>query len=189
MEQKALLVDLNEYLNNKGVAWETLNINASLEHTGFSLPGELLPNNQKVILNGIPFKFPKTDSKSYDHIACEEQMIIIESKEKYRELNILGFSTRGNYSHNLLVKYKDKKMDEKIQFGLSGWTALARYGQLFFNESIGITIPFHRNKGIKNEYLSGIWIQTIYLNSAYLLESIQLPDNPYMHIFGITLCK
>ncbi|MNW36265.1 hypothetical protein D3C74_132740 [compost metagenome] len=182
-----LVVDLTNYYNNKGVSWASLEIWASLEHSGLSLPGECLPNDEIVKCVQVPFYFPKTNMVDHDHMICEGQTITLDKvDQEYSYLYFLGFSTWGDYKEIVTLIYDD--FEEKSMIGLSFMNRLHWDEKLvFLEEEIGITIP-NCIDGNHNPLMisTGIWVNKISL-SRHKLRKIKLSDNPYMHIFAMTL--
>lgn len=181
-------INLESYFNNKGVSWLEPKIFAQLEHSGASLAGELLPNNEEIIYNEILFNFPKTDTTENDHISCEGQIILVSSKKAYRTIAFLGLATWGDYCHGLGIRYKEN-IYEEVPFNISNACRLVLDKELMPNEYIGIEVPYHRRQDNKVEISMGLWVQRVNIDANKELLSVELPDNPYVHIFAITLLK
>ncbi|WP_239616501.1 hypothetical protein [Cohnella mopanensis] len=185
MANKKVCVDLSKLFNNKGVSWIGLGIAGSFDHSGISVPGEILPDGITVTWCDIPFQFPKTSSIENDHICCEEQTIEVDPNS-YRQIYVAGFSLYGDYSDRVWIHYEDGSSEDK-EFGLSDWYSRTEAGNgLKHSEQVAMMIPYYYENGIKIQAMRGIWIQRLLIDPNKKLHSIRLPDNPYMFIFAIT---
>ncbi|MFD2671668.1 hypothetical protein [Marinicrinis sediminis] len=180
-------LNLNPYLNHKGISWTTPHreIAASLEHLGLSLPGEALPHDEEVILNDIPFQFPKTD-EAFDHISCEGQEIRMDRVQGVRSLYILGCCSHGDYEEKGALVFADDAV-ESILFRLSYMARWHWDHRLTFDDQMGLHTAYHRSGHSRLDIGAGIWMNRIGMACDRPLQAIRLPDNPYMHIFAMTL--
>lgn len=179
-------IDLSIHLNNKGISWPTKRLWGQMDHSGISLPGELLPSGTTISLYDTSFFFPMTDTHSNDHIYCEGQTISVSKETFCSSIVFLGFSLYGDYSEEILLHYVDSTID-KATLGLSDWYCLSIPGnRLVFGEHAAFLLPYYYQQSTPLRSQRGIWIQRVPLNTNKALKAIELPDNPYMLIFSIT---
>jgi len=185
----ACALPLAPYFNGKAVSWPDLGIWGCMEHTFTSLPGPLLPNGETIECAGIPFHFPATDTPADDHISCEGQTLDVRCDRPYRQLALIGVTTWGDYEDNVFFTYDNggQTVRAKTRLGLSDLCKLWDYKQLSFGERIALRLPYYWRGDKPLEFPVGLWLQTLDLDPGALLQTIELPDNPYMYIFAITL--
>ncbi|MFB9328172.1 hypothetical protein ACFFSY_19765 [Paenibacillus aurantiacus] len=185
----AYAVRLVPYFNAKGVSWPEQNIWGCMEHTNTSLPGLHLPNNETIQCQGIPFSFPRTDTTEDDHISCEGQTLHVGVERPYRQLALLGVSTWGDYEDGITFAYAagERTFRQTRKLGLSDLCRLWDYQQLSYGERVGLRFPFYWQGTRAIQFPVGIWLQTLELDAQAALQTIELPDNPYMYIFAMTL--
>ncbi|MFC4101449.1 hypothetical protein [Paenibacillus xanthanilyticus] len=182
-------IRLEPYLNSKGVSWPELDIWGCMEHTQTSLPGIHLPNEETIECERIPFFFPRTDTAGDDHISCEGQTVRVNGSMPYRRLALLGVSTWGDYEDEVTLAYDagGRLVCKKAKLGLSDLCRLWDHRQLSYGERIGLRFPFYWQGTRAVHFPVGIWLQTLELDASATLRTMQLPDNPYMYIFAMTL--
>ena len=179
-------VDLSMHFNNKGITNHDRTIQGKLDHSGLSLAGELLPNDEIKVVGGVAFRFARTDTHVDDHICCEQQRVELPC-ENASSISLLGFSLYGDYNSPMHIQYEDG-VTEKCNLGLSDWFCLSLPGnKLRFGEEPGIFMDYHYYGDNKIQSERGIWLQHIALNNTKKVQHIELPDNPYMFVFAITV--
>lgn len=185
VKKRNSIVDIDSFYNVKGISWPDHQIPASLDHSGDSIPGELLPSGSAQTYRGIRFQLPLHTTNRNDMISCEGQTIPINAR--CDKIAFLGMSTHGDYTDFVTISFLDGETEERL-FHISDW------GRLFFNtelhpsEEIGITFPYRRDKqGNKVSYLAGLSIQKIDVAEHKEVSSITLPLNPYIFIVSMTL--
>jgi hypothetical protein len=149
-----------------------------------SLPGSLETTN---VLN-TPFIFPDKAYDKFDSISCEGQIINLE-EDKYKVIHLLGTAFDDVYCYEKLkVTYTDDSFAEKDIY-FKEWAYLPANTSWEFNDSARPKCLI----GIKGQHLSDFTVRCIYYNRCELTEKdkvikkIELPYNPDLYIFGITL--
>lgn len=179
------IVELDSLYNVKGISWPELQIRGSLDHSGDSIPGELLPSGVVQTYRGIRFQLPCHTANRFDMVSCEGQTIPINAL--CDEIAFLGMSTFGDYTDFITIHYNDGETDEQL-FRISDWGRLFFTNDLFPCEEIGIILPYRRDKqGNKVPYLAGLSILKLVIGKQKKISSITLPHNPYIFLASITL--
>jgi len=148
---------------------------------------ELLPDfNKSVVLENVHFSLPEKSENNFDNVTCEEQIIDVP-REIYTSIHVLGLCEYGNYCDNFRLNYSDGSM-EYVSIFLKDWELGVRSWGIGFTPQI--TQKCRVVLETKNDHDE---TRYMYMCSSKLppkselLESIELPYNPYMHIFAITL--
>ncbi len=147
---------------------------------------EMLPNDlEEIIIDNIPYTFPDKSPEKYDNITCEEQTIITP-EEKFSAINILGLCEWGDFTEKLKLKFKSNYCEEAEVFFYDWWGGLGwftfDYNKTNKNCKIALKAP------ISNSSTCGIYYYEYSIKSFNEdLCAIELPYNPNMHIFAITL--
>ncbi|MGO4548527.1 hypothetical protein AB4Z29_27435 [Paenibacillus sp. 2TAB23] len=179
------IVDIDSFYNVKGISWSEHQIDGSLDHSGDSIPGELLPSGVVQTYRGIQFQLPCHTTNHFDMVSCEGQTVPINAL--CDEIAFLGMSTFGDHTDFVTISYSDGETDEQL-FRISDWGRLFFTNDLFPNEEIGIIFPYRRNiQGNKVPYLAGLSIPKIVIDKQKEISSITLPPNPYIFLASITL--
>ncbi|MCD1257238.1 hypothetical protein B5M42_000115 [Paenibacillus athensensis] len=185
----AYALPLAPYFNGKAVSWPDLGIWGCMEHSFSSLPGPLLPNGERIECEGIPFQFPATDTTDDDHISCEGQILELRCDRPFRQLALIGVTTWGDYEDTVRFTYErdGQTFSSRARLGLSDLCKLWDYKELSYGERVALRMPYYWRDRKPLEFPVGLWLQTLDLDPAALLQTVELPDNPYMYIFAITL--
>jgi len=179
------IVDIDSFYNVKGISWPDQQIPASLDHSGDSIPGELLPSGVIQSYRGIRFQLPCHTSDRFDLLSCDGQTIPINAA--CSRIACLGMSTMGDYTEFVTISYRDGETEEQL-FQISDWGRLFFTNDLYPSEEIGVAFPYRRDsQGNKVPFLAGLSIQFINIARHQEVVSITLPLNPYIFIASITL--
>jgi hypothetical protein len=184
----AIPISLEPYLNWKGVTWQEKGITGQVDPLGSSIPGEAFPNGAFTEINNIPFIIPKTDSIQDDMVSCEGQHIDLGEPHHIQSIQLLGFSTFGDYSDDVSLVYEDGTI-QVLRFALTDWFQYAPDKSALFGEELGIEIPYFLDEDEKVERSTAVWLQRIPCKPNHTLKQIQLPENSLMFILAITLIK
>lgn len=180
--------DLTPYFNWKIVNWPPLDMNIRMDQSFSSLPGPILPNGAPVELNRVSFRFPVTDAGREDVVCCEEQTILFDPADGYGRLSVLGLAVNGSFSEEMTVAYKDGSTEQKRLY-LLDWYDHDKFpnNEYPFGEQLAILMPYHHRQDILMEQSTAIWQYAVSLRRDQPVQSIRLPDNPFMYIFAVTL--
>jgi len=126
-------------------------------------------------MKDIPFLF---SDNGLDNLRTKKQCIKVGLKAS--ELWILGSSDHGDYTGELVIKYKNGQQ-ESFFLGLSDWCGQPKYGE----RSLQFDYRYDSTGNV--EHLNcKLYLQHFKLKGDEI-EAISLPDVVTMHIFGITL--
>ncbi len=180
-----ICVDLTPTFNGKGITWEKLGIEGRLDFQGLHIHGDLIPNGETVTVGDTAFVFPRTDSPGNDHISCEGQLLELDTV-RCRQAAFLGFCTWGNYKGQVIIRYADG-MEEKKELALSDWIQPQKAVTGFFHDEPAFTFLYCHQNEIKIDRVHGFYVDRIELDVTREIQSIELPDNPNMYLFALTL--
>jgi len=197
-------VDLAPYLNNAGIASSCAPVAEGLDGMGTIFQAEGLPaSGVTVDCNGTQFAFPNKRDGVRDNIACEAQEIPLPVG-CYRALHVLGICDWRATAEIILLYSPDGSCtqatlglsDASHYKGLQYGEHEALTGQLITPDGLiphvflfGITPPSKGRQMYETHIEAGIWHQVIELKETLLLSHLVTPDNPFMHIFALTLCQ
>jgi hypothetical protein len=184
--EKNELVNLNSFFNGKGVTWEELGIEGRLDYQGLNIHGNIIPNGETITAGGTMFAFPRTDSEAPDHISCEGQLLELNASRAYHQAAFLGFCTWGHYKGHIMIRYADGSV-EKQTLALSDWVQAQLGTNGFFQDELAFTFPYCHQENKKVDRVHGFFVDRIALDSSKAVSSIELPDNPNIYLFALTL--
>jgi hypothetical protein len=182
---KDLLIDLSPYCNGKAVTWKHLDIEGRLDYHGLHIHGDIIPNGGAVTAGETDFAFPLTDSEADDHISCEG-LLELNADRPCREAAFLGFCTWGNFKGPVKIRYTDGT-EERRELALSDWIQAVHGTKGFFKDELVFTFPYCHQGEMKHDQVHGFFVDRIELDPCRLVRSVELPDNPNMFIFALTL--
>lgn len=172
-------MNLTNHYNNTGVTSDQNIDEGNLTLFGSSLPLEGPFIQDVFYFENIPFNMTK--KLKFDNLAMEGQEIEIRSLN-VSKVHIVGNSTSGSYYDDIVFKDSSKQtITRKIK--LSEFTLEAptfSENKLFYRFS-----KVNNNRHI--DLKGSLWKQTICFDKSIDLEAIILEDNPFIHIFGITI--
>lgn len=180
-------LNLSSFFNHKLIGEDNLLKNViPLSNSGiggfFFNPCSLPDSLEIISIDGIPYIFPDKSPDKYDNITCEEQKIIVPSG-KYSTAYILGLCEWGDFSEKIKLQFDDNTSEEIEVFFLDWWKAKWSW-KYDINKDCEVALK----ASISNSSIHYIYYNKCNIfNSDKILNSIELPYNPNMHIFGITL--
>ena len=183
------VLDLGPYFNNDGVSTDDDRTDGDFTGAGVTYPAEdLPPSNALVQYDGVSFRFPDKRDGLDNNVSLEGQTLPIEPG-LYSELHVLG-AAEDSLEDVIRFATEDHVLRE-APFALSAWH---RGWGLQYGESLSIACSgYHHSTGhVCTAHLGvcyGIWMQTVQIPAGSRLVSIQLPDNPGMHLFAMTLAR
>ncbi|WP_139487913.1 hypothetical protein [Brevibacillus dissolubilis] len=175
--------DIQLFLNNKGIVDA-----AAREEGGFSLgftsyPSELLPPEGSIFTwNDVSFRFPVRSADGFDNFVLEEQRMSVVPRN-YTSIAILGASTNGNFYEELSLLYQ---REETYRFKLKLSNFIEQ--ESWFGEAVALECAYGRCRTSDIDYYKPkIYCVTETLPDHLLFDEIVMGDNPFMHIFAITI--
>lgn len=182
---KDYYLNLNPLLNNQGTLAEK---EENYRNTSFSLgesyfPSEHLPNYGDIISwEETSFLFPKRNSDYFDNLVLDNQIIKVP-QGNVKEVYILGASNNGNFYDKI-----DLRLNNTVVYSFD--LALTDFIEedTWFNDAIVLECPFVRNISHNlHQYTAKMYCHKESLPSGITFDEIKLGDNPFIHIFSITL--
>ncbi|NJH85450.1 hypothetical protein GLV96_02615 [Staphylococcus agnetis] len=170
-------INLSKYFNNTGITSER-NINlGELSPLGSSLPKEGPFEDNTFYFFEVPFKLKKNSVK--DNISLEGQEIHID-KKSVNTIFFVGNSFNGHLKDNIYI-YDEYDNMHKFEIMLTDFKSpKPHFSNKLFFEFSKVNNDFQRFTG-------KLWIHKVVLKPALNITTIKLSDNPFMHIFAITL--
>ena len=162
-------------------------------HEQLTLPGELLP--EEIIVDGIPFEFGGRFDGQNNVLACNGQKILIPKTGQYNKLYVLAAAERDTFG---IFKAGRNKMDFSVQafngnigqFDNRTWDD---YGQVTGLETGYIKrdevawFSDHLHNDTANLPYQFAYIFKYGMDVDPSMGSIQLPEDPTVKIFAMTL--
>jgi len=183
-----LTLDLTPYFNNDGISSDAGRNDGDFNGVGETYPEEDLPASSSLLeCNGVVFRFPDKRDGTDNNIALEGQHIPIP-KDVYDGLFLLGASVSGYLED--VIRFMTAGGDQEEAFlGLSAWYKghSLKYGEQVAVRCSGYHCPAHHVYTDRLGVSYGVWMQRAPIRTARPLIAIELPENPGMHIFAMTL--
>lgn len=183
------LVNLSTHVNNTGIAGPDAASGGGLDGEGMAFPSEVMPpRGALVAVGGVPFLWPESAARVADNVILEGQRIQVPPG-RYRALHVLGVSEGGSFEETLILHHGPGGLEE-VDLGLTD--CRPHWGRLKFGEQVAVRFkemrfpPGDTHTSNGGEFC-GLWKQTLAVDDAGELVAVQLPDNPCMHVFAMTL--
>lgn len=182
------ILDLTPYFNNDGISFDDNRGDGDFAGLGVTYPAEdLPPSNALVVCLGVPFRFPDKRDGRNNNISMEGQRISV-SQARFANLFLLGAAEENSLEDVIRFVYVSGRQHE-TPLGLSSWRLRhdLKYGERVAIECRGYHFLTH---DVHTDLLGvdyGIWLQTVAIDPTECLAAIELPDNPGMHVFAMTL--
>lgn len=181
-------LDLAAHFNNDGISSDADRTDGDFTGAGNTYPEEdLPPSNSVVVCEGVPFRFPDKGDGLNNNVSLEGQRIPVP-EGRYDTLYFLGAS--GGYSMEDTIRFAfANDFTELATFGLSSWRLChsLKYGERVAIQCSGYHFPSQHVYTDRIDVDYGIWMQRILICNDGVLESIEFPDNPDLHVFSMTL--
>lgn len=181
------VIDLGSYFNSDVISSDANRSDGDFNGVGETYPEEDLPASNSIVeCYNVVFRFPDKGDGLNNNISLEGQHIAIP-KYRYDRLYLLG-AAEGNLED--MVTFKTADGGQQVAFlGLSGWH---KRNHLQYGERVAITCsgyhcPAHHVFTDRLGVGYGIWMQQIHICPSGQLVAIELPENPGMHVFAMTL--
>ncbi|HEY4019187.1 MAG TPA: hypothetical protein VGM75_10905 [Pseudonocardiaceae bacterium] len=165
--------------DNCGITTDDRLGEGALNVWGNSLPAHSLPTGE-VLVHDIPFLFSGAGVAA-DNIRCGGQRLALASAAT-DWLHLLAASERRT-EDVVQLHYADGACDPEWLRVSDFWPAQPRFGELLAFRSTGMHYPHHWQSNLDGQ----IWLTRIPVPRRTPLASVQLPDNPAIHVFAMTL--
>lgn len=182
------LLDLSPYFNQDGISYDEDRTDGDLAGTGRTYPAEELPSSNSIMkCDNVLFRFPDKRDGARNIIALEGQRIPVPGLP-YESLHLLGVSADASLEDTVRFLFADGVSEEAF-LGLSSYRLgnELKYGEGVAIQCTGFHYPSRHVYTDKLDLIYGIWMQTVPVRSCKPLITIELPYNPGMHIFSMTL--
>lgn len=175
---------LSDDYNNNGFSYELEQRIGNFTTFGSSYPGDEIPDQTDLIIEGVPFLFP--DAKStFNNIELENQRLSIPEND-YTAMFILGAADNGSYDEEIQYHFNNTLVYQ-MPLALTNWTDhMPKYNEKVVYRCSGI---YTQQGALLTSKQTTIWLQTLVFEHPIHMNTIVLPDNPCMHLFAITLKK
>ncbi len=183
-----LILDLTPYFNNDGISCDADRADGDLNGNGATYPAEdLPPSNSPVECERVVFRFPSKEDGQDNNIVLEGQRIAVP-QDVFDGLYFLGVALSGYLEDVVRFVFADGSKEEAF-LGLSGWDKShnLKYGERVAVLCSGYHFPAKHVYTDRVGVDYGIWMQHIPIRATCPLMAVELPDNPGMHIFAMTL--
>lgn len=168
------VVDLNSnYDNDSSVSFDT-------EGNSFNRSLFPAPGIQKMGRAAIPFEI-HGNTPGKDNILCDGQTIKMPADYTGHSLCLMGASTPGDAYGMVTLTYVDGTVT-RVPIVMNDWVM----GNSSQDKSVATFASFTTGDGSPSTAQSHLWMTSIPLSNQKL-QSVTLPTNASMHIFGMTI--
>ncbi|WP_339148462.1 hypothetical protein [Sutcliffiella sp. BMC8] len=174
------VLNIEPYINNRGFTSISTVKEGNLTLGNSSFPLEKFLHNNTYFHKDVPFHF-YSNSKG-DNIELMGQRIELPSIIRADSLHIIGNSSNGSFSDNILfILNNNIILKKKINL-----TCLLETNSLFQNYIFKKFDYLHNMNGICYDESGTLWYEIVEFDRTLQFNEILLPDNPFMHIFSMT---
>ncbi len=181
-------VPLDGLFNGKGVSaprrWPTT---GGFNVWGNTFPAEGLPGSGgETVVEGTPFRLPGKDAAaagtSLDNLRCRGQFIEVPPGE-HQWIHVLAAAERRT-EDELLLHYAGGAVRRQWLRISDFWPETdQRFGELLAFRTRYLMYPRHSQHNMP----PSVWAQRVPVTVPGTVTAVELPDNPAMHIFAMTL--
>ena len=173
-------VDLAAHLNNVAFTTRQNLGDGELNVWGNSLPAGTLGSDTAEIA-GIPFAGIRSGPGMSDNVRCAGQYVELPACAA-DWLHLLAASERRceDIAH---VHYGSGAVDPEWLRVSDFWPGRARFGEVLAARSTAMHYPHHRQEGLSGQ----VWAVRVPVTRREPLCGLRLPDNPALHVFGLTV--
>ena len=180
------LLHLEGLFNNDAISYDSNRGDADPWLYGVAYPAEELPRSRaETQINQIPFFFPAKEDGHLNNFTFAQQTIDFDALHVKR-IYFLCSGDYGNYIDDIGVQDETNCL-QYMKLGISSW--LVNEGVL--GAQVGIRTT-HVHDFIHGQYIDfwyprTMWVQSISPNPQKRVTGLSFPDNPFAHIFAITI--
>lgn len=186
---KFTYLNLQQIFNHKLIAEQKIeNESTTLSNLGIDgnfFKASSLPDScQFVEIDGVPFIFPDKAADRYDNLTCEDQQVIVPAG-KYSKIHFLGCCEFGEFREQIRGRFANgDTMDIDIFF--NDWSK--GFWQWKHESLIDCKPAFKSQITSDDELFKSIFYYVSEIRDTdNVLMSLELPFNPAMHVFSVTL--
>lgn len=173
-------LDIRDLFNNRGTTYEDGMEQGMLTLATSSLPAEEIKFGRTIYYNQVPFIMFKTEL--YDNMVLESQEIIFNT-QNIKRVHFLGCSSDGSF-FEWISFLKDTEKKGTYRLALSEFVS----NKPEFNNKRAFSMScVHTKRGKNFNFQPSMWHETIRFENGREINKIRFADNPFMHIFSITL--
>jgi hypothetical protein len=178
-------VALEAYLNNVGIAESRYPTTGAFNIWSNTFPAEELPaRGCTVDVGGIPFRFPAAGPGGEDNLRCRGQSVAVPTGT-HDWIYVLAAAERRT-EDTVALRYRDSSVRHQWLRVSDFWPETpARFGELEAFRCSRMLYPRHSQTNMPPV----IWRSRIGIPVRGPIEAIQLPDNPAIHVFALTLAQ
>lgn len=183
-----IILDLSDLLNNDAISFDSNRADGDLRCSGLTIPAEDLPESDSIYqVDDVPFRFPSKADGAMNNIVPQGQSIVLPSL-CYRALWTLGLSDGLKMVEEMIYSGGGNAVLGQT-FEVSSWSCAGRVTE---RETVAIKLsgyhtPTRHVSTARVGTYYGIWAQEIPVPADCEVWQIQLPDNPALHFFAMTL--
>ena len=182
-------LDLSESVNGDAITDVSDREESDFDAWGQSFPAEDLPESGLFEPKGAntAFLFPTKDRGKKNNVVCVKQTLALSGKA--RELHFLAATTDGEQEEKLTIVYADG--EATTDFKVPDWCQTPQFGAkegVASAHRIAAGCGGGRGHGKETRTIR-IFVVSIAVGPERELKSLKLPNNPFIHIFAITLVK
>ncbi|OTQ85763.1 hypothetical protein BG30_09605 [Bacillus subtilis subsp. subtilis] len=174
-------LDISKSFNNIGSTTISTYKNGDFSLGSSSFPREKIKFNEPIYFYSIPFKFFLNEMK--DNIQMTGQKIPMNPIRNAKAIYFLGAANNGHMSGNVTLSYKEV-ITKKFTLYFTDFTS----NVAVFNDLPALKFDYlHTRSGIYEAIKPTIWFNCVIFNDEINFDEIEFEDNPFIHIFAITI--
>ncbi|MCY4726180.1 PKD domain-containing protein [Nocardioides sp. STR2] len=178
------VADLSELFNNDGISTDANPGDGNFDGGGWTFAAELLPqavqqNGGPVRLNGVDYDFGSPADGQLNNVESDGQVITLPTGT-YDELSILATAHNGDVQKEATLAYNDGTTVQ-VPLRFTDWAVTPKFG-----EEIAIDMPYRHNGGGNTSPRVMIFTQRIPLDAGKQPDTLTLPADPKLHVFGVS---
>jgi hypothetical protein len=178
-------VPLDALLDNDGISWPERPDDGAFNLWGNTFPAESLPaSGAIVVVDGIPFRFPRKDDGEPNNVRCRGQLLALEPAA-WDWLYVLAAAERRS-EDTVFVRFADGSERREWLRVSDFWPETHRR----FGEPIAFAgVALHYPRHVQPNMRPAIWQSRIPIGVHRPVVGVTLPDNPAIHLFAATLVR
>ena len=174
------VLDLGGHYTNDGISEEGDFDDGDFDGGGWAYAGDTMPPSGPFTSGGVPFEFPGYGPGVKNSVEAGGQTLPLAAGA-YDEIKLLAAAHNGNPSATATVNYTDGTSQD-VTLALTDWA-----GSPAFGESVAVAADHRHNQSGDTNPPVNIWVQTLTIDGEREAESLTLPDEDRIHLFGVSL--
>jgi hypothetical protein len=178
-------VELETYLNNVGICASRWPTAGAFNIWSNTFPAEDLPPRGSIVdVGDVAFCFPAAGPGGEDNLRCRGQSVTLPAGD-YDWIYLLAAAERRT-EDVVVLRYCDSTRRRQWLRVSDFWPETpARFGELEAFRCASMLYPRHSQANMAPV----IWRCRVPVSVPGPIEAIQLPDNPAIHVFALTLVR